>query len=291
MFVRHKTYILDGGLATELERRGHDLNHALWSARLIRENPTVIKSVHRAYLEAGAEVIIAATYQVSQDAQMVADGVRLAVEARDGYGRGIVAASIGPYGAYLANGAEYTGDYDLNEGQLVDFHALRWDVCMRSSADLLACETIPSLPETRALLTLLHRQAQNPVWFAFSCRNGRQINDGTPLHSCAELLADEPRVAAIGVNCTRPVYIEEAIAEIRAVSDKPIVVYPNSGERWDAANHCWIDGSAETVEEYVARAMRWRSAGATIIGGCCRTTPVHIAALKRAFLLTSSNGR
>lgn len=290
--VKDRTWILDGGLATELERRGRDLSGALWSARLIRDDPNAILDVHRTYFEAGAEIVIAATYQVSQG-NMVEEGLQLAIDARDQFNfnpdsnlrstSAMVAASIGSYGAYLANGAEYTGEYDLDVAGLIDFHRERWEICQNSQVDLLACETIPSIEEAQALISLL-RDEQKQAWFSFSCRDGERISDGTPIRECARLLDGEPMVAAIGVNCTRPVVVESLIREIRAVSEKPIVVYPNSGERWDGVRKCWVEGSNETVEAYVERAVRWRKAGATIIGGCCRTGPAHVRALRERLL-------
>ncbi len=284
------TWILDGGLATELELRGHDLSGALWSARLIRDEPAAIVGVHQAYLKAGADVIIAATYQVSRG-KMVEDGLRLAISARDDFWQNgnntgrkpLVAASIGPYGAYLANGAEYTGDYDLDRDGLLAFHKQRWQCCQMSTVDLLACETLPSFVETQALLSLL-QESQKPAWFSFSCRDGKHISDGTPIRDCASLLDEEPLIAAIGVNCTRPIFITSLIAEIRTASSKPIVVYPNSGEIWDGVRKCWIEGSNETIDSFVERASQWHDAGATIIGGCCRTTPEHIRQLRTRLL-------
>lgn len=288
MFGDDKIWILDGGLATELERRGHDLSGALWSARLIRDDPAAILDVHRAYLEAGAEIITAATYQVSSG-EMIDEGLQLAIAARNDYwgdrpgSRPLVAASIGSYGAYLANGAEYTGDYDLDCEGLVDFHRERWKRCLQSAVELLMCETVPSFVEAQALLELV-KGSGKPVWISFSCQDGERISDGALIRECAALLDGEPMVAAIGVNCTRPIYIENLIKEIRTVSDKPIVVYPNSGEVWDGVRKCWMEGSNETVETFVKRAVRWREAGATIIGGCCRTGPEHVRALRERLL-------
>ncbi len=322
MFSDDKAWILDGGLATELENRGHDLSGALWSARLIKDDPAAIVDVHRAYLEAGADIIIAPTYQIGtrepvvwsdkwQDfVPSIRHGLDIAIAARDSFwkteqkrtdsSKPLVAASIGPYGAILANGAEYTGDYDYTklpprtlddsiqdhspQAKLAGFHMLRWLLAMESDVDLLACETLPSFLEVQALLILMRKAAQKPVWFSFSCRDGERISDGTPIRECAKLLDGEPKVAAIGVNCTKPIFVESLIREIRSVSDKPIVVYPNSGEVWNGAENCWIEGGDETVAQFVERAVRWREAGATIIGGCCRTGPEHIARLRERFV-------
>jgi homocysteine S-methyltransferase len=270
--------ILDGGLATELEARGHDLSDELWSARLLRDDPDAIRAVHRAYVEAGADCVTTASYQATLE-RLPADALRLSVQlAREAKPR-IVAASVGPYGAARADGSEYTGDYDLNEGGLGGWHAARFAVLDGSGADVLACETIPSFAEARALAGLLDRTA---AWFSFTCRDGERISDGTPAAECARHLDGIDRVAAIGVNCTPPRFVESLVKRMRAVTRKPIVVYPNSGERWDAARRCWT--GTRDPGEFAAMAVRWRDAGATILGGCCRTGPEHIRALRARLL-------
>ncbi len=266
--------ILDGGLATELEARGHDLSDALWSARLLRDDPGAILAVHRAYVEAGADCVITASYQATLE-RLHADALRLSVRlAREAKPR-LVAASVGPYGAARADGSEYTGDYDVDERGLGGWHAQRFAILDAGGADFLACETIPSFAEARALARLLDR---TPAWFSFSCRDGERISDGTPIETCARHLDGIDKVAAIGVNCTPPRFVEELVGRIRSATRKPIVVYPNSGERWDAARRCWA--GTRDPGEFADMAVRWRDAGATMIGGCCRTGPAHVRALR-----------
>ena len=270
--------ILDGGLATELEARGHDLSDRLWSARLLRDDPAAIRAVHRAYVEAGADCVITASYQATLES-LGEDALRLSVRlARDAEPR-MVAASVGPYGAARADGSEYTGDYDLNEGGLGGWHARRLGVLDECGADYLACETIPSFAEARALAALLGR---TPAWFSFSCRDGEHICDGTPIAECARHLDAIDQVAAIGVNCTPPRFVESLVKRIRAATRKEIVVYPNSGERWDATLRRW-EGTRDPGD-FAEMAVRWRDAGATMIGGCCRTGPAHIRALRARLL-------
>lgn len=275
--------ILDGGLATHLEALGADLRDELWSAKLLLENPSVIRQAHLDYFAAGAEVATTASYQASIPAfvrrglsareaeELIVLSVRLAAEARDAHGAGTVAASVGPYGAYLANGAEYTGDYDLDEDGLADWHRDRWHILAGSGADLLACETIPSYAEARALGRLLAETPGTRAWVSFSCRDGEHISDGTPLKDAAALFADDPQVIAVGVNCTAPRHIPSLIGRIEG---KPVMVYPNSGETWDAANRRWL-GLADPAE-FGAAAAGWHAAGSAFVGGCCRTTPEHI---------------
>jgi len=270
--------ILDGGLATELEARGHDLADELWSARLLRDDPDAIRAVHRAYVEAGADGVITASYQATIE-RLPAGALRLSVQLARDAGPRIVAASVGPYGAARADGSEYTGDYDLKEGGLGGWHAPRFEVLDGAGADVLACETIPSFAEARALAKLLGR---TPAWFCFSCRDGERISDGTPIETCARHLDGIEKVAAVGVNCTPPRFVESLVKRIRAVTRKPIVVYPNSGERWDAARRAWT--GTRDPGEFAEMAARWRDAGATILGGCCRTGPAHIRALRGRLL-------
>ena len=266
-------WILDGGLATELERRGHDLSDELWSARLLIDAPEEISVVHDSYTRAGADIVITATYQASIDSlkKRGADPERVLVDSVElAFGADLVAASVGPYGAALADGSEFTGDYP--EVDLTQWHRERFRILDSTMADLLACETIPSFREAQALASLLDEKY---AWFAFSCRDGKHISDGTPIRECAAFLDEVERVAAVGVNCTAPRFVEELIGEIRAVSHKPVVVYPNSGERWE--NGRWTG----TPDDFAACAERWIEAGAQVVGGCCRTGPQHIALLAK----------
>ncbi|MFQ5398101.1 MAG: homocysteine S-methyltransferase [Anaerolineae bacterium] len=296
-FLNHQdALILDGGLATELEARGCDLSDELWSARLLLENPDLIRKIHLDYYDAGADCCISASYQATIPALMrrgLSDdaavallrlSVRLVIEARDQFWaepanrerrlRPIVAASIGPYGAALADGSEYTGDYDLDEDGLVEWHRRRWHILAESGADLLACETIPSHRECRALKQLLAETPQMPAWFSFSCRDGGRIQDGTPIAECAALLDDVEQVVAVGVNCTPPRFIHSLIQTVRSVIKKPIIVYPNSGEAYDVTRRQWQGESVPA--EFGTYSREWRKEGAAIIGGCCRTGPAHI---------------
>lgn len=278
------TLVLDGGLSTHLEALGADLGDALWSARLLLEDPALIRRVHADYFAAGADVATTASYQaslpgfrrrgltVAESERLIRLSVELAAQARDEHGGGLVAASVGPYGAYLANGAEYTGDYDLDEEGLLAWHRPRWEILASSGADLLACETIPSHAEARALARLLAETPGVKAWVSFSCRDASHISDGTPIGRVAALFTGNPQVVALGVNCTAPRHIPGLITALRG--GLPIVVYPNSGETWDAEHHRWL-GEAEPVG-YGRAARSWQEAGASLIGGCCRTTPDHI---------------
>lgn len=276
--------VLDGGLSTQLSTLGADLGDELWTARLLLDEPGLIRQAHAAYFAAGADVATTASYQASvpgfvrrgldrgQAERLIRTSVEVAAQARDEAGHGLVAASIGPYGAYLANGAEYTGDYGIDEDALLAWHRPRWEILASSEADMLACETIPSFAEARALSRLLAETPSVKVWVSFSCRDAAHISDGTPITEAAALFAGNPQVVAVGANCTAPRHIPGLIAALRG--GLPIVVYPNSGETWDAAERRWR-GLADPIE-YGQAAKEWQAAGASLIGGCCRTTPEHI---------------
>ncbi|MGN9780041.1 homocysteine S-methyltransferase [Nonomuraea sp. ZG12] len=282
------TLVLDGGLSTQLEALGADLGDELWSARLLLEDPALIRSAHAAYFSAGADVATTASYQASlpgfarkgldaaQAERLMRLSVELAAQARDEAGGGLVAASIGPYGAFLANGAEYTGDYDLDEDGLLAWHRPRWEILASSEADLLACETIPSYAEAKALARLLAETPAVKVWVSFSCRDAAHLNDGTPITEAAALFTGDSQVVAVGANCTAPRHIPGLIASL--TGRLPVVVYPNSGETWDAGRRRWT-GTADPVE-YGQAAKEWQAAGASLIGGCCRTTPEHIRQIR-----------
>jgi len=301
---KHGMLVLDGGLATELEARGISLDTHLWSAQLLLENPGAIRDVHLSYLEAGADCIITASYQASvpgfvsyglseQEAKnLLSKSITLADEARDRYlecstgreperARPLVAASIGPYGAYLADGGEYRGNYGISDDELRAFHESRWEILAASPADILACETIPSFQEAEVLLGLLRQTPGVYAWVSFSCRDGEHISDGTPITECAALLKDCEQVAAVGVNCTPPKYISSLIERIRtAAPGKPIAVYPNSGELYDVETRAWI-GTSNPLNSGTA-AVEWYRSGARLIGGCCRMGPNHIKAMREA---------
>lgn len=299
--------ILDGGLATELERRGHDVAGMLWSAQVLQTAPEAIEQLHYDYFAAGARCAITASYQASyegfaaiglgadQTTALLRRSVELAQSARARYGRDYpadcrrlyVAASVGPYGAVLHDGAEYRGDYGLSVEELIAFHARRFGVLATSGAEFLACETIPVLDEARALATLLEQYPDARAWMSFTSSDGIHTSHGEPLTDCARLLDRVPNVIAIGVNCVKPEIVGEAIRAIRTGSNKAIVVYPNSGEQWDGWTHHWR-GSRDHGSLAVL-APQWVSAGARMVGGCCRIGPQEIAALDDA--LSHVNGR
>lgn len=292
--------VLDGGLATELERRGQDVSGTLWSAHVLQTAPEAVEQLHYDYFAAGARCAISASYQASYEGfaahglgadettTLLRRSVELARSARARYlrdhpadGRKLyVAASVGPYGAISHDGAEYRGDYGLSVEQLVAFHARRFGVLATAGADFLACETIPALDEARALVTLLAQYPDALAWMSFTSPDGVLTSHGELLTECARLVDRVPNVIAVGVNCVRPEVVSEAIHALRAGTDKAIVVYPNSGEQWDGQTRSWR-GSWDHGS-LAALATQWVNAGARMIGGCCRIGPPEIAALDEA---------
>ena len=263
---RAQPLILDGGLATQLEAQGCDLGNALWSASLLIEDPQAIVDANRAFLEAGAECIASASYQASREGfarrglsaeeadALMLRSVELAMQARDEYVASssaefvpLVAASIGPYGAVLHDGSEYRGDYDKSVAELRRFHEARLQLFDGSGADVLAFETVPSLPEAEAVADLLS-DCETPAWVSFSCKDDRHISDGTPIEQAVSLFRDHPVVAATGINCTPPQFATALIERIhKAVPGTAIIAYPNSGETYDAATGRWF-GTAEPLD-------------------------------------------
>jgi homocysteine S-methyltransferase len=284
---RETALVSDGGLATELEARGQDLSDPLWSARLLADNPREIVAVHAAYFRAGAMIATTASYQASFDgfaargigrteaAALLRRSVDLAKAAREEVGApGLrVAASVGPYGAALADGSEYRGRYGLSVAALARWHRPRLEVLADAGADILALETVPDVDEAEALVGLV-RSVRVPAWLSYTV-DGNRTRAGQPLADAFAVGAGIPEIIAVGVNCCAPDDVLPAIGMARAVG-KPVIVYPNSGERWDG--RVWTGPRRFSP----LLASEWIAAGARIVGGCCRVGPADIAAIHRA---------
>ena len=290
--------LIDGGLSNVLEGHGCDLDHQLWTASLIADQPEAIIRTHLEYLKAGAHCITTASYQASiaglrekgfnsnEAKSLILKSVELAeIAIKRAINEGliktkpIIAASIGPYGAYLADGSEYRGNYGVSDETLVSFHQERINILDKSKADLLAIETIPSLQEANVLSDLTI-QCDKPVWISFSCKDEQLLNDGSKITDAISIFRDHSRVFAVGVNCTQPQYISSLISSIKEFAgNKKIVVYPNSGEAYNARDKTWVGVS--DPDAFIAMAEEWLGLGADIIGGCCRIGPSHIRALKQ----------
>lgn len=275
--LRHRPVVLDGGLGTLLEARGGDVASPLWSARVLRDDPAAVRGAHAAFVEAGAEVVITASYQLGfggdiPDADIEAllrRSVTLAREAGDA----VVAASVGPVGALRADGSEYTGAYGLTVDELRIAHRRRLGVLAAAGADLLAVETIPSPLEVEALVLEL-AALDIPAFVSLSADSTAFASPGA-LAAALGIAASGSSVIAVGVNCCAPDTVPRALAEAPGI---PLVAYPNTGETWDAVGRTWRGAAAPLAD----RAASWVEAGARLVGGCCRSTPADIAAIAAA---------
>ena len=309
--------VLDGGLATELEARGHLLDSELWSAKLLIDAPDAIRAVHLAFLAAGADCTTSASYQASlpgfarlgldapEAQRLLGRSVEVARSARDDFwaepanrqGRlePLVAASVGPYGAYLADGSEYDGRYvwggigagslprgidaRVSRSGLADFHRPRLEILASAGPDLLALETMPSLAEVEVLVALLTQVRHPGAWISFSCRDGAHLWDGSSIEEAVTRCDPAAGVVAVGVNCTAPRHVANLVQRMRDATDLPILAYPNSGEAYDARTGRWTGRPAGA--DWVAQVPDWVRAGARAVGGCCRVGPHAIAGVRR----------
>lgn len=292
--------VLDGAMATELEKYGVDTSSDLWSATALMNNPDAVKKVHQSYFQSGADIAITNTYQanvekfqklglsIAESEELITLAVKLAVEAKnDFYGKltqpernqraphPLVAGSVGPYGAYLADGSEYTGDYELEHDEYKNFHQQRMTLMAKAGVDLFAFETQPNFEETKALVDLLKTEfPEYSAWLTFSIKDPEHLCDGTSLAQAISYFENEPQISAIGINCASMDIILDTLKVISSNTTKPIIIYPNNGDTYNPETKTWVTNPhAKTFAELTPK---WLEAGARIIGGCCRTTPNDI---------------
>ncbi|KAJ7544951.1 hypothetical protein O6H91_09G100000 [Diphasiastrum complanatum] len=294
--------VMDGGLATQLEFHGANLHDPLWSALCLISMPELIYKVHWDYLEAGAEILVTASYQatiqgfeskglsLAEGEALLKKSVSLACQARDSFWEkyqtckegetlnfvirapALVAASIGSYGAFLADGSEYSGDYgpSMTLQKLKDFHRRRLQILANAGADLLAIETIPSKIEAKALVELLEEEdVKIPAWISFNSKDGVNAVSGDPFVECISLVDKSEKVVAVGINCTPPRFVDGLIILARKITTKPILVYPNSGESYDPILKEWLPSTGVSDVDYVSYVETWKATGAAVVGGCC----------------------
>ena len=304
---KEKIMVIDGSMSTPLERMGADLNDSLWTAKVLREQPELIKKVHMDYLKAGADCGITASYQatvpglvakgmsVSEAENIIASSVTVFLEARDEWWRSegkaagreypLCLASVGPYGAYLADGSEYRGNYKISDEELRKFHRRRMEILKDAGADMFLIETIPSRREALVCADLAE-ELETGYWISYSCMSGTRINEGDPIRDCVrELVKDHPGLKMVGVNCTDPKFIVSLIREIKsgledAGKDLPAAVYPNSGEKYDPETKAWTRAGEGLA--FGAYAFEYMKAGASAVGGCCTTVASHIRQVAEA---------
>ncbi len=294
--------VIDGSMSTALELLGCQLNDSLWTAKVLIEQPELIRRVHYDYFHAGADCGITCSYQATipgmtarglseaQAEDVISKSVTLFQEAREQWwqdegqrlGRAwpLCLGAVGPYGAYLADGSEYRGNYGVSDQVLREFHRRRMELLWNAGADLLLLETQPSFHEVLIEAELAEALGAD-YWVSFSCRDGRHTWEGDLVADCARALSkDHPHLKMIGINCTAPQFVESLIGELRGACDLPVAVYPNSGETYDPTTKTWHgDGASLSFGAY---ARKWMEAGASAVGGCCTTENSHIRSVAKA---------
>lgn len=301
---KQKAIIIDGALGTQIQKNGYDVNDSLWSAKFLNKNPDVIKEVHRQYLNAGADIIITSSYQASIEGflqkgfskeeaiRLIKLSINIAKDTRDEFWKinkkenrikPLVAASIGPYGAYLADGSEYSGNYKISDEKLKEFHKERLELILEEKPDLLAIETIPILKEVKLIVEVLKELENIPTWVCFSAKDENTTNSNDDIKECMNFLQNQNCIDAVGINCTAPQYIPQLIENIKSVCTKPIVAYPNGGSRYNPTTKVWERGDISS-SEYAKLAHLWFTKGASIIGGCCETGPKEVKEIRKILI-------
>ena len=294
LLEQKKHIVIDGALASELQRRGCDLNDSLWSAKVLIEQPELIQQVHYDYFKAGADCAITASYQATpmgfaqkgieleESIKLIKTSVKLAQQAKMQYLNDIkqdkalfIAGSVGPYGAYLANGSEYTGDYQLSESEFIAFHKDRVTALIDAGVDILACETMPSFLEIKALTKLIQQFPMVNCWFSLTLKDQQHISDGTPLTEVIEYLNSIEQIVSVGINCIALEKVTPALEVLSKLTSKPLIVYPNSGEQYDPTTKQWHKNHDHNCT-FANQLDVWINLGAKLIGGCCQTTPDDI---------------
>ncbi len=304
---KREIIILDGALGTELESRDYDVSGKLWSAQYLLDQPQIIQDVHESYVRAGSDIITTSSYQASIPAfieagltpekgyNLLKETVFLARRAIENVWQELspeeqkqrpyplVAGSVGPYGAYLADGSEYTGDYQLSEGEFQEFHQPRIQALLEAGCDLLAIETIPNGAEVAAILRLLAEEfPQAEAYLSFVAQSENAISDGTKIEELGNLAQESPQVLAVGFNCTAPHLIDPLLDALGQVCIKPFLTYPNSGETYNGLTKTWHD-DPEQERSLLENSKLWQNQGVRLFGGCCRTRPEDIAQLAKGF--------
>lgn len=280
--------LLDGGLSTALADRGHHAGGPLWTGSLLLADPDAVVHAHRDFVDAGAEVLITGSYQLSFD------GGRLAGWSDDDTERALrnstvaarmasaedtlVAASVGPYGAALNDGSEFRGGYGVTDSTLRDFHARRLDILLDTEPDLLAIETQPELQEIDVLLTLLAERATDiPFWVSCTVTQPGRIAGGAPWDEVVARVAQSDNAIAVGINCSSVEFIGDTLRT--ASTDLPYIVYPNHGQEWNAATESWVGTGHDLTDAHLDD---WHELGVRMVGGCCGFGATAIARLGKS---------
>lgn len=307
LLLQKDVIILDGALGTELENRGYDVSGKLWSAKYLLKKPIAIQEIHEVYLIAGSDIITTSSYQASipsfleaglnleESYDLIKKTVFLAenaiktvweslpIEEKAKRPYPLIAGSVGPYAAYLSDGSEYTGDYQLSQEKFQEFHRPRIQALLEAGSDLLAIETIPNVQETKAILDLLEKEfPQVEAYLSFTAQTESTISDGTKIEEVGKLADLSSQILALGINCTAPHLISPLLTCLQSVSKKPFVVYPNSGEIYNGDSQTW-SSNPNQENTLVQNSQLWRELGARLLGGCCRTRPTDMKELADFF--------
>lgn len=269
--------VLDGGLSTQLEHLGADFSGDLWTGRALLDNPDIVRQAHQDFVDAGAQIITSASYQLSRQGFVeaglsIADADRALIAsvtlAREATANTAVrvAASVGPYGATLHDGSEYRGNYGIDQAVLEDFHRERIAVLASAAPDVFAVETIPEITEARALVAVLRDYPEIPAWISFSCADDAHIASGETIEDAVAAVAGLPGLIAVGINCVPPESVSALVTRIAAVTDIPIIGYPNRGGVWDAATNTWVGQTPLSLAQWM---VELKDLGVAFIGGCC----------------------
>lgn len=290
-FIINNETVIDGAMSTALEELGYNTQSELWTAAAIIDRPDLIYKVHFNYLKAGADLIMTDTYQANIDAfkklgysepeskGFISHAVKIAQQARDDYEKetgkhAYIIGTVGPYGAYLADGNEYRGDYNLSFDEYKSFYYEKIKLIINAGADVIGIETQPKLSETKAILSIIHTLSPIPVYVSFTLKDATHISEGIKLSRAVANVAIDPYVSAIGVNCTKLEIVESALHIMKKVTKKPLIIYPNTSAKYNIKTKKWTKSSnSKDFKDYI---IKWYNAGAQLIGGCCTTLPKEI---------------
>lgn len=273
--------VLDGANGTELERRRVLCPPPLWSAAALRDQPRVVADVHREYAGAGAQIITANTFRTNpralQTAGLIADGaalnaaaVGLAREATAGRTLALIAASVAPVEDC------YQPERTPDVATLTTEHEQMAEWLAAAAPDLVWIETMGTIREAQAAASAA-RLYRLPLAVSFALREDGMLLGGESLEEAvAAVEVYDP--LAIGLNCVPPDGVTAHLPRLRRCTQRGVAVYAHVGNPRPTPG--WSYAQVEVPpERYAEYARQWRTMGANIIGGCCGTTPAHIAAV------------
>lgn len=276
--------LLDGALGTELQRRDVNTDRPSWTANALLTHPELIVQIHREYVDAGAEIITANTFRTHRRS-LVAEGlanraeeltrtaITLARDAADG--RAIVAGSLAPLEDC------YRPDLTPILDEMKIEHQWQAEILANAGVDLILVETQNSLEEA-VIATDAATRTGLPFFVSFVVNENCQLLSGETLTDAVQsILKFKPK--AILTNCCPVTSVEKTQYQLHNCQlNIPIGAYPNTGIM--KADGTWVESELTAPEVFAEHAKRWQKQGTQIIGGCCGTTPAHIASTRKALL-------